>query len=118
MDFRFIGVRCAHRGNFHGAVGENFKVLLRGLQHLKIDESVVDLGSRRSSPSCFIKQGESVGFCWAFFRDVMVKEDATTTDISIKIEWVKIKARVFFQPDAFVVYGFEEGSFPHFSSSG
>ncbi len=44
-----------------------------------------------------------------FFSKVLAHEDAiNTTSTSIEIEWVNTKARVFFQPGASVVHGFEE----------
>ncbi len=52
-----------------------------------------------------------VGFCWIYFSNVKVRADVTT-DASVKIEWAKIKARVFFQSDAFVIHGFEEVFIP------
>ncbi len=58
-----------------------------------------------------------VGLCWIDFSNVKVRADVTT-DASVKIEWAKIKARVFFPPDAFVIHGFEEVFIPYLSFGG
>ncbi len=58
-----------------------------------------------------------VGLCWIYFSNLKVRADVTP-DAAVKIEWAKIKARVFFQPDAFVIHGFEEVFIPYLAFEG
>ncbi len=112
-----MGLLCPRKGDSDEAARENLKVILSELQQLKLDGSIVDLGSGTFPEKCTIDKVAHVGFCLIFFRDVKVREDITS-GVTINIETVKTKARVFFQPDAFVLHDFEEVFIPYFVFNG
>ncbi len=58
-----------------------------------------------------------LGFCWITLVDIIIDLDASSP-VTIKMQKVKVKVRVFLQPDSFEVYSFEDLIVPSFSFYG
>ncbi len=88
-------------------------MLVREHRHVKLNGSAIDLGSAIYTTACEMDQDRRLGFCWLYLVDITIDMGAPTT-MTFKIQWAKMKARVFFQPDSFEVHRFEELLLPIF----
>ncbi len=55
-----------------------------------------------------------LGLCWMNLVDIIIDVDASSP-VTIKMQKAKVKVRVFFQPDSFEVYSFEDLFVPSFT---
>ncbi len=58
-----------------------------------------------------------LGVCWINLEDIIIDMDVSSP-ITIKMQKAKVKVRVFFQPDSFEVYSFEDAFVPSFTLYG
>ncbi len=54
-----------------------------------------------------------LGFCWINLENIIINMVASSP-VTIKMQRAKVKVRVFFQPDSFEVYSFEDPFVPSF----
>ncbi len=97
---------------------KDLNMLINRQRYLNLDgHRVVDLGPRTNTEACEIDPEESRGFCWVNFYDIYISV-GRSTKMEVNINYAKIKARVFFQPDSFEVYRFEDFVVPDHGSYG
>ncbi len=100
-------MKCPREEDSNEAVMKDLNMLINRQRYLNLDgHRVVDLGPRTNTEACEIDSKESRRFCWVNFYGIFISV-GRSTKMEVNLHNAKIKARVFFQPDSFEVYRFE-----------
>ncbi len=108
---------CPRWENSNADAMENLNMLVRGHRQGNVDGSVIKIGSSIDTETCEMAPESELGLCWMNLVDIIIDLDASSPVI-IKMQRAKVKVRVFFQPDSFEVYSFEDLFVPSFSFYG
>ncbi len=100
-------MECPREEDSDEAAMKGLNMFINRQRYLNLDwHLVVDLGPRTNTETCEIDPEESRGFCWVSFYGIFISV-GRSTKMEVNMNYIKVKARVFFQPDSFEVYRFE-----------
>ncbi len=108
------GLMCPRWENSNADAMENLNMLVRGHRHINLDGIVINIGSSIYTETCEMDTEMGLGICWINLEDIIIDMDSSAP-MTFKMQKAKIKVRVFFQPDSFEVYSFEDPFVPSFS---
>ncbi len=108
---------CPRWENSNADAMENLNMLVREHRHINLDGSVINTGSSIYTETCEMDTESGLGICWINLEDIIIDMDASSP-VTFKMQKAKVKVRVFFQPDSFEVYSFEDLIVPSFTLYG